>query len=123
VTETCDEDEPRLITNVETSSGPTADGATTPTIHQSLKDKDLLPERHIVDTGYLDAELLVESQRDFGVDLIGPARRDYKWQAREETGFDAWPRSSSTGRNRKRFAQRGTPASAGHPPWISAPTR
>lgn len=102
VTETCDEDESPLITNVETSSGQTADGATTPTIHESLKDKDLLPERHSVDTGYLDAELLVESQRDFGVDLIGPARRDYTWQAKrgnrircrrvrhrlEETGSD-----------------------------------
>lgn len=89
LTETCDEDEPRLITNVETSSGPTADGTMTPGIHEALKEKDLLPERHIVDTGYLDAELLVDSQQDFGVDLVGPTRADYKWQAREETGFDA----------------------------------
>jgi transposase len=89
LTETCDEDSPRLITNVETSAAPTADGALTPEIHEALKEKDLLPERHIVDTGYLDAELLVESQRDFGVDLVGPTRPDYKWQAREGTGFAA----------------------------------
>jgi transposase len=89
VTETCEEDHPRLITNVETSAAPTADGALTPEIHQALKEKDLLPERHIVDTGYLDAELLVDSQQQFGVDLIGPTRPDYKWQAREGTGFAA----------------------------------
>jgi transposase len=102
LTESCDEDEAHLITNVETSSAPTADGTMTPEIHAALKDKDLLPERHIVDTGFLDAELLVESQRHFGVDLVGPTRADYKWQAREGTGFDAakfaidWEKQSAT---------------------------
>jgi transposase len=89
VTETCDDDEPRLITHVDTSAGPTADGAMLPEIHQALQDKDLLPERHIVDTGYLDAELLVQSQKDYGVVLVGPTRPDYKWQARAGTGFAA----------------------------------
>ena len=89
LTETCDDDAPRLITNVETSAAPTADGALTPEIHEALKEKDLLPEQHIVDTGYLDAELLVDSQQQFGIDLVGPTRPDYKWQAREGTGFAA----------------------------------
>jgi transposase len=89
LTETCDEDYPRLITNVETGSAPAADGAMTPRIHEGLEGKDLLPERHIVDTGFLDAELLVDSRQDYGVDLLGPTRRDYRWQAREGTGFAA----------------------------------
>ena len=42
-----------------------------------------------MDTGFLDAELLVESQDDYGVDLLGPTRLDYHWQAREGAGFDA----------------------------------
>jgi transposase len=87
ITETCDEDAPRLLTNVETSSAPTADGAMTPEIHEALKDKDLLPERHIVDTGYLDAELLVTSQQDYDVDLLGPTRQDRRWQSRAAEGF------------------------------------
>ena len=37
LTETCDEDSPRLITNVETSAAPTADGALTPEIHDAPK--------------------------------------------------------------------------------------
>lgn len=89
LTETCDEDYPHLITNVETSAAPTADGDMTPEIHEALQDKDLLPEQHIVDTGYLDAKLLVDSREGFGVDLLGPTRPDYKWQAREGTGFAA----------------------------------
>jgi len=89
LTETCDDDLPRLITNVATSSAPTADGDLTPTIHRALADKDLLPDRHIVDTGYLDAALLVSSARDFGVDLYGPTRQDYRWQACAGHGFAA----------------------------------
>lgn len=89
LTETCEDDQPRLITHVETSGAPTADGDLTPTIHRALGDKDLLPALHIVDTGYLDAALLVSSKRDFGVDLVGPTRADYRWQAQAGQGFDA----------------------------------
>ncbi len=60
------------------------------------------PATHIVDTGFLDAELLVESQDHYGVDLLGPTRLDYHWQAREGAGFDAqhfpidWDRQHAT---------------------------
>lgn len=42
-----------------------------------------------MDTGFLDADLLVDSRHDYGVDLLGPTRLDYHWQAREGAGFDA----------------------------------
>lgn len=89
VTETCEEDLPHLITHVESTPGPTADGAVTPTIHARLRDKDLLPGLHLVDTGYLAGPLLAESRRDYGVDLYGPTRPDNKWQAKAGEGFDA----------------------------------
>ncbi len=89
LTETCEDDLPHLITNVETMSGPAADGAATPQIHAALQQRGLLPRTHIVDTGFLDAELLVESQDHYGIDLLGPTRLDYHWQAREGAGFDA----------------------------------
>ena len=89
VTETCDDQAPHLITHVETTAGPVADGEATPRIHQALERKGLLPHLHIVDTGYLDAELLVTSQRDDGVDLLGPPRADYRGQAQAAKGFDA----------------------------------
>lgn len=89
LSESCEEDAPHLITNVETSSASTADDALTPTIHASVQKKALLPKDHLVDTGYLDAELLVESKREYQVNLIGPTRADYKWQAKAGLGFEA----------------------------------
>jgi transposase len=87
LTETCEDDLPNLITHVETTSAPTADGDVTPRVHRALQEQDLLPRVHLVDTGFLDAELLVASRRDFGVHLLGPTRRDPRWQARDAQGF------------------------------------
>jgi len=87
LTETCEEGLPNIITDVQTAPAPIADGDATPIIHEALKEKDLLPQIQFVDTGYLDAELLVESKRKYRVDLYGPTRPDYRWQARAKQGF------------------------------------
>ena len=63
-----------LIVHVSTSPAPTADGDVTPAIHEDLRGADFLPSKHMVDTAYVDAELLVNSHRAYGVDLIGPTR-------------------------------------------------
>jgi transposase len=55
----------------------------------SLNAKRSCQAWHIVDTGYVDASLLVESQRDYQIDLVGPTRRNHQWQASQQTGFDA----------------------------------
>jgi transposase len=78
-----------LITYVETTPGPIADGDMTPVIHEGLATRDLLPGKHLADTGYVDAELLVRSQQEYGVDLVGPTRSDYHWQVRAAEGFAA----------------------------------
>jgi len=87
LTETCEDEAPNLITHVETTPAPTADGEVTPRVHRALAAKGLLPTTHLVDTGFLDAALLVESQRDYAVNLMGPTRRDQRWQARAAEGF------------------------------------
>jgi transposase len=89
VSETCDDDAPHLITHVETAAAPTADTETLPDIHQALQGKDLLPQTHLVDTGYIDADLLVTTPKDYAVDLCGPPRGNYHWQAQAATGFAA----------------------------------
>ncbi len=71
LTEACEPETPNLITHVGSDLAPAADGAATPAIHAALRERDLLPSRPLVDTGYLDAELLVASRRDYGVDLVG----------------------------------------------------
>ncbi len=89
LTESCEVRLPLLITHVETTSAPVSDDARTATIHAELDRKGLLPSEHLVDTGYVDAQLLVESQRDYQIDLVGPTRKNYRWQATQQTGFDA----------------------------------
>ena len=49
--------------------------------------KKLLPSQHFVDAGYVSAENLVDSQKKFGIDLLGPVRADNSWQTREEGAF------------------------------------
>jgi transposase len=101
-TETCEPEAPHLITHVATAAAPVADGTLTPTIHEALLDRALLPRQHLVDTAYLDAELMVTSLSDHGVDLVGPARPDVKWQAQTGSGFEAarfavdWARQQAT---------------------------
>jgi transposase len=68
LTEQCDADLPLLITNVETTTATTADDAVTGTIHEALQARKLLPELHLVDTGFVDAELILESKREYGVE-------------------------------------------------------
>ena len=90
LSETCDEDAPRLITQVQTTVGTTQDSDMTAQIHADLEAADRLPSRHFVDSGYLDAQLLVESPQDYAVDLYGPVPRENSWQAVAAEGFAAY---------------------------------
>lgn len=56
----------------------------TEAIHQALADKGLPPYEHLVDSAYIDAELLISSQERFDITLVGPGRLDNSWQARVE---------------------------------------
>lgn len=87
LTETCDEELPRLIVNVETTPATTPDDNMIAVVHESLKKRDLLPAEHLVDKGYTDAATLVESERAYGVTITGPVAADPSWQSRSNTGF------------------------------------
>jgi transposase len=88
LTETCDEDRPHLIVNVETTPATTPDDNMIEVVHESEKGRDLLPGEHLVDKGYTDSEVLVASRREYGVTIVGPVAEDPGWQARAGTGFD-----------------------------------
>lgn len=88
LTETCLSEEIHLITNVETTVATTQDIEITETIHQSLARKKMLPKEHFVDSGYIDANLLLDSPQTYGVSLIGPVPKDTSWQALAGTGYD-----------------------------------
>jgi transposase len=88
LTETCDETRPQLIVNVETTPATTPDDNMLKDVHRSLDKRDLLPSEHLVDKGYTDSHVLVDSQREYGVTIIGPVADDPSWQARAGEGFD-----------------------------------
>ncbi len=87
-TETCDEDLPHLITHVETTTAAVPDDQVLEGVHQALAERDLLPNVHLVDAGYTDAEGLVSRQQEYGVTLLGPVAADPSWQAKAREGFD-----------------------------------
>jgi transposase len=84
VTETCDLacEGPHVITNVETTPATTPDDNMVAVIHGSLEKRGLLPSEHLVDKGYTDSHVLVDSRQNHDVTIIGPVADDPSWQAR-----------------------------------------
>ena len=87
VTESCDEDGPHLVTDVQTTPAPVSDFDLPPTIQAALAQRDLLPNEQVLDAGYVTAAHLISSQADYGIDLVGPIALDNSWQAQAATGF------------------------------------
>jgi transposase len=87
VTETCDDDMAQVITDVATCPSMRPDMTSTASIHNRLAAKGLLPAEHFVDSGYVDAGLLVSSQRDHGLSLEGPVRGVTSRQMRDGQGY------------------------------------
>lgn len=75
----CDTDLPYIITQVSTTKASVSDIKKIGPIHNHLKEKERLPKSHLVDTGYIDASNLLESEKKYGVDLVGPNRKDENW--------------------------------------------
>lgn len=84
--ETCDEATVNLITHVHTTPADVHEAMCTDRIHTALSKKGLTPQEHVVDAAYISADLLVQSQDDHGIMLIGPPRSNPNWQSRIEGG-------------------------------------
>jgi transposase len=81
-TETCDPKEVSLITHVHTTPATVHDSQCTALIQAALGERKLTPREHIVDAGYIDAELLVKSAQDHHITLVGPTRPQAGWQTK-----------------------------------------
>ena len=79
---------PQLIVEVQTTVANVQDVDMTEVIQQDLAQHHLLPDEQLVDSGYIDADLLVKSQQQYGVKLVGPVLSDNSWQAKAGKGFD-----------------------------------
>jgi transposase len=89
LTETCDTDTPQVITRVATTPATTPDDNHLYAAHAELARKGLLPRTHVVDCGYTDSDVLLASEQQYGVRVLGPVAPDLSWQAREGTGYDS----------------------------------
>jgi transposase len=89
LTETCDPENVHLVTHVETTSAIVQDVTSTAKFHDALAGKGLLPDTHMVDKGYTDADLLAMSLTEHGVRLVGPVRKNSSWQALAGQGFES----------------------------------
>jgi transposase len=89
LTETCDPEGPNLITDVKTTAATVPDLKVLGAVHASLEKRDLLPNEHLVDSGYMGSKEMADSLVHYGVDLFGPMPRDGSWQAKAGEGFDA----------------------------------
>lgn len=87
LTESCDEDLPHVITDVQTTPAPRSDFAMTEPIQAALSERELLPNEQLCDMGSVTAEHLVSSQSPYGIDVVGPVAADPSWQAQSQTGF------------------------------------
>jgi transposase len=85
--ETCEDNEVHLITHVETTAAVLQDVSMAAEIQSALARKDLLTSEHLLDAGYVTAELLVEAERDLGIRVCGPVKKDVRWQANTGQGF------------------------------------
>ena len=88
LTETCEKNEVHLITHVVTTKAHMSDVEQTQPIHQALTKKALLPSEHLMDAGYIDSELLINSRKRHKVELIGPVRPDSSWQGKTPGSYD-----------------------------------
>lgn len=61
-----------------TTTATLPDGEVVGDVHEHLEKQDLLPGQHLVDSGYIDAKLLAESQHRYQVDLFGPVMPDLR---------------------------------------------
>lgn len=82
LSESCDDETPHLITDVYTTQATVHEAQCTHTIQAQLVAKNLSPAEQVVDAAYIDADLLVQSQAQHNITLVGPTRPNNTWQAK-----------------------------------------
>ena len=62
LTETCEPNQPHLIIHVATTPAPNSDLDMTETIQADLQQAQMLPSQHLLDSGYVNADVLASSR-------------------------------------------------------------
>lgn len=90
LTETCDEnaDTPHLIVHVETTVASMTDMQVSEPLHEELAKMHLVPTVHLMDSGYVDTQIIRSGDERHGIRVLGPVAAESSWQARANQGFD-----------------------------------
>ena len=89
LTETCDEGAPHLVVHADTKPANVHEAMQVEAIHAALAAKNLAPTQNLADAAYISADLLVAARERYGIDPVGPQRRNLTWQGMSESAFDA----------------------------------
>jgi IS5 family transposase len=76
LSETCEPHAPHLITHVLTTDATVTGTEVTGAVHQGLAERELLPDEHDVDAGYVTAAHIVAARDAHGIELLGPVGLD-----------------------------------------------
>jgi transposase len=75
ISETAQPGEVNFLTDVTTAPAPSGDAAALPEIREHLAARALLPNEHVVDSGYISGKQLAQSEA-MGITLLGPPLAD-----------------------------------------------
>jgi transposase len=86
-TEVCSPDAPHLITNVETVAAYAPDAEHLPRGQDELARQEPLPARQFVDGAYVGTQLILESRKKYGIEVICPVKQN-SHHSQEAEGYD-----------------------------------
>lgn len=87
-TQTCEDDEPHFMVEVVSTDATTPDGSVLEELHEDEAAHELLPHQHLMEMGYVDADVLAASQRRYQVDMVGPVIPDTSWSSKAAERFE-----------------------------------
>jgi len=87
LTETCDPEEPHLITHVITTEATEQDTSGVDDLHDASAQKELTPSEHFLDQGYSDSHSLITAHQTHGIEMDMPMRTDHSWQKQAGQGY------------------------------------
>jgi transposase len=76
------------MVEVMVTDATTPDGSVVQELHEDEAAHELLPHQHLMDMGYVDAEVLGVRQRRFQVEIVGPVMPDTSWASQAADRFD-----------------------------------
>ena len=97
LSETCDDDTVHLITHAMTTVATVHEARCTAAIHEAMAGRGLVPATHLVDAAYVDAEFLVRSREDHGIELVGPPRPSPAWRGKARSRAATRPTGRGAG--------------------------